>query len=109
MPRKPKVRGARAMLNKPGFQSTAAIVAEVDNSDAIDDDTRYYGPNATLAISDCDRKVSFDFDYDTPEGRANNLHKVDTLIKVLTEFREALAIEQKVYVKKRAENKTGYW
>lgn len=43
-----------------------------------------------LKISDCDRTVSLDFDGYDEDGRANSLHKIDTLVSVLTQFSEAL-------------------
>lgn len=91
--------GRREMLNRPGFQTTAAIVAEIENTEA--GLPRWGEPEYTLQLSDCDRSISFTLDMDTPEGRRNNLHKVDTMIRALTEFRKGLDIEQKRYARRK--------
>lgn len=69
----------RVFLNKPGYHSVGAILARCENN------------GYELVMSDCNHTVSFSIDaYDVP-GRENTLYKVDTMIRVLTEFREALA------------------
>lgn len=82
---------ARKWLNKPGHESAAFILAEVVRSNDRWLDT-------TLMIGDCDRKISLNFTSAWGENRegshANNLHKIDTLINVLTGFRAAVAQEQ---------------
>lgn len=96
--------GGRALLNSDGFQSTAAIVAEIedtsawsDGKDRDGDDLSAWGytPRYTLQLSDCDRSISFDLDMDSPEGRKNDLHKIDTIIRTLRAFRTGLAAEQR--------------
>ncbi len=47
----------------------------------------------TIEIADCERRVSLDVDIDTLEGRANSLHKLDTLVAALQVFRLALEEE----------------
>lgn len=47
----------------------------------------------SLEIADCTRHVSLEFDVDTLEGRANSLHKLETLIAALQVFRAALEDE----------------
>ena len=51
----------------------------------------------TLEIADCERRVSLEFDIDTLEGRANSLHKLDTLLAALQVFRLALEEEFEPY------------
>lgn len=77
-----RVEGKRAMLNLPGHQSTASIVAEI---------VREAGGwhEATFDISDCDRKISLSFGL-SAGSMENNLYKVDTIIDAAKTFRRAL-------------------
>ena len=86
MPAK-KIEGKRALLNLPGYQSTAAIVAEVVTDE--------YGAEASVQISDCTRKISLEFYAGRQEDHENNLHKVDTMLDALRVFRRALVKAQK--------------
>lgn len=96
-----KVHGKRAMLNKPGFESTACIVAEVENTYRM---TRTFNnkwsaePHYTFKIADCDRAIAFELDFETDEGMENSLHKIDTMIAALTAFRAGVATEQVRYL-----------
>ena len=56
----------------------------------------------TLEIADCERRVSLEFDIDTLEGRANSLHKLDTLLAALQVFRLALEEEFEPYDERAA-------
>jgi hypothetical protein len=95
MPDEKLVHGGRELLNPPGFQSTAAIVAEVRNS-KHPDNNRYYSQVALIQISDCDRKVTLDFaPGESPAQDEADLYKVDTLLRVLKDFRKGLVLEQK--------------
>jgi hypothetical protein len=51
----------------------------------------------TLEIADCVRAIGLEFDVDTLEGRANSLHKLETLIAALQVFRVALVDEFEPY------------
>ncbi|HYJ20832.1 MAG TPA: hypothetical protein VEW07_02270 [Solirubrobacterales bacterium] len=104
-------RGARALLNLPMHSSTAAIVAEIEDTTCWEDGEvrgkavdgkRAWSlePDYTLQIANCDRSISFELEFETSAERANNLHKVDTLIETLTRFREALADEQRLYAER---------
>lgn len=71
----------RVFLNRPKFHSVAAIYAAVGKGDRGE---------VQLKIVDCNRAVDLDFDgYDTG-ARENALYKIDKLVEVLTEFRDAL-------------------
>lgn len=108
----PRTRGVRRLLNPPGFDSTAAIVAEVEDTRNwqtgryrngtpldLDDETQWQlTPAATLQISDCSRSLVFTLHWDTAAGRRASLAKVDALVGALGEFRTALVEEQKLYV-----------
>lgn len=82
-----RVYGARALLNKPGFEGTAAIVAELTENQ--------YGWEVDLKISDCTRAISLDICdpslVDTDDARfGNDLEKVDILIDSLKSFRTGM-------------------
>lgn len=106
--------GARALLNRPPFHSTAAIVAEVeDTSDwkpgrngdgkriKPGSDSWTFEPEAMLAISNCDRTIQLEVDWETKAGRRNTLDKVDAMIEALQAFRDGLVIEQERYVARK--------
>jgi hypothetical protein len=106
-----RYRGARALLNRPGFHSTGAIVAEIEDTSGwrkgrdrdgkkITEDS-WITPEMSFQISDCTRSIAFCLDLETAAGRENSLYKVDTLIDALTEFREALVDEQALFVERR--------
>lgn len=117
-------RGGRALLNLSPHQTTAAIVAEVEDTrewkagevrgrpigtDADGEevtklsDLRWeLAPESTLQIANCDRSITFEIDWQTEGERANTLHKLDTMIEVLSDFREAVADEQRLYVERMA-------
>lgn len=82
-----QVEGRRALLNLPGFHSTAAIVAEVTHD--------RYGTNANVRISDCARGVNLEFYPAQAEYHENDLYKVDQMIDALRVFRRALVKAQK--------------
>jgi hypothetical protein len=46
-----------------------------------------------LCFGDCYRRVSFDFDLATPEGRAAGLYKIRRLAEVVDAVREAIELE----------------
>lgn len=82
-----KIYGGRSMLNLPGFESTAAIVAELVEG--------MYGWEADIKISDCSRQITLSIcnpaAADTDDLRfENDLYKVDTLIDTLKAFRTGM-------------------
>jgi hypothetical protein len=46
-----------------------------------------------LQIADCSDRVDLEFDVDSEAGRANSLHKLDTLISALRVFRAGIVAE----------------
>ena len=50
-----------------------------------------------LEITDCNDRIALEFDVDTEAGRANSLHKLDTLIAALRVFREGVVAEFEPY------------
>lgn len=114
MPKR-KFHGGRALLNLPGFHSTGAIVAEIENTskwkagkNAEGDplDKWNCAPRYTLQLSDCARAINLDLDWyessDDDGNDENNLHKVDALIDALTKFRAGLAVEIERYRDRQA-------
>ena len=103
----------RTLLNLPGFHSGAYVYTYVEDTSQRDlirqtwceDDCtccpQNFEPRMTLEIADCERRVSLAFDLDTFDGRANSLHKLDTLLAALQVFRLALAEEFEPYDKRQ--------
>jgi hypothetical protein len=92
-----QVHGGRSLLNMPGHHSTAAIVAECDDTvsrEINDDDDGYrLQPNITCKITDCDSSVNIEFDVSTANQLENSLFKVDAMIDALMGMRDGLIIE----------------
>jgi hypothetical protein len=96
------VHGGRALLNLPGHHSTAAIVAEVQDTSGWPADTdpngqeysRYSAcPTPKCYITDCGSSVAIEFDIDTANSLENSLHKIDVMVEALLGMREGLVIE----------------
>jgi hypothetical protein len=87
---KDKIVFARqAFLNLPGHNSTAAIVASITQGE-LNEHEDNQTVDVELHISDCNRTISFDFDLYNKAERENALYKVETIISVLTEFRDEI-------------------
>lgn len=109
-----KVRGRRCLLNDAGVESTAAIVAEVEDTRGWkpgryrkglplhwdEDATWSLSPDTRFQISNCDRSIAFSVGWETAGERRGTLRKVDRLIEALTLFRAALEDEQRLYVER---------
>jgi hypothetical protein len=99
----------RWFLNLPGFHGGAYVVAYVEdtherdlmvNVNCDEDCTRCpynFEPRMILEIADCNDSIRLDFDVDTEAGRANSLHKLDTLISALRVFRAGVVEEFEPY------------
>lgn len=107
-----RYHGRRALLNLPGLHSTAAIVAEVEDTstwragrdrDGDPINTSYQcTPKSMLQIANCDRSILFQVDVDDSGEMPNNLHKLDTLIDALVQLRAGLVVEQERYEARKA-------
>jgi len=103
-----KVLGMRALLNKPGFCTTAAIVAEVEDTSEWKPGRDKRGkrlerniePYTTLQVSDCYRAITFEIHWHSAKERKNVLHKLDTMIAALTAFRDGVEAEQERYAER---------
>lgn len=92
------------MLNRKGFQSTAAIVAEVEDTSAFapEDVDKWLHPSMLFQISDCDRSIQFEFSIRTQDEYRNSLHKLDTMLKYIGQFRDGLVAERDELRKREA-------
>jgi hypothetical protein len=99
-----KLYGERHLLNQPGFHSTAAIVAEIEDTADLAPLPDYApAPRYTLMISDCYKVVNIEIDFSSEEERENSLNKVDLMLSALTAFRQGLVKEQDLYAQREAQ------
>jgi hypothetical protein len=56
-----------------------------------------------LQIADCSDRIELEFDIDSEGGRANSLHKLDTLISALRVFRAGIVEEFDEYDRRERE------
>ena len=104
----------RWFLNLPGFHGGAYIVAYVENTsarglvpcDCYEDGcerAENFEPRMILEIADCDDRINLGFDVDSEAGRANSLHKLDTLIAAIRVFRKGIVAEFEQYDRRERE------
>jgi hypothetical protein len=105
----------RRFLNLPGFHGTAYVVAYVEDTRErgleygvyCDEECQHcphnFEPRMILEITDCNDRINLEFDVDTEAGRANSLHKLDTLIAALRVFREGIVAEFEPYDQRERE------
>jgi hypothetical protein len=91
-------RGARVdlelPLNRPEFDGGAAVRVYVqDTSRHPPWRRRPPKPQLILQISDCINEINLEFSVSSYEVRENSLHKIETLIDALVQFRAGLAAE----------------
>jgi hypothetical protein len=92
----------RWFLNLPGFHGGAHVVAYVEDTrerglqhcgGCQDENCREcpynFEPRMILEIADCNDRISLEFDVDSEAGRANSLHKLDTLLAACASFARA--------------------
>ena len=105
----------RTLLNLPGFHGGAYVYVYVE--DTSERDLLYrpdcdpdcercpenFEPRITFEICDGEDVVQLGFDVDTEAGRANALHKLDTLLAALGAFRAALIQEFEPYDRREQE------
>jgi hypothetical protein len=91
-------RGARVdldiLLNRPDFDGGASVRVFVqDTSRHPARRRRLPQPRLILRISDCINEINLEFSVSSYEVRENSLHKIETLIDALVQFRAGLAAE----------------
>lgn len=105
--KKKKLYGGRSLLNLPGHESTAAIVAEIENTSTWKAGKGHNGkdlkhtweaePSMMLQFANCDRSISFSTSIADKDEYSNTLHKIDTMIDLLVEFRSGIIVEYERY------------
>jgi hypothetical protein len=104
----------RVFLNLPGFHGGAYVLAYVENTSERElardcDDAECtrcphnFEPRTILELADCSDRIQFWFDVDSEAGRANSLHKIDTLLAALRVFRQGLVDEFAQYDERQRE------
>ncbi len=91
-------RGARVdldvRLNRLPFDGGAAVRAYVqDTSRHSCSRRRLPKPRLMLELSDCVNAINLEFSVASYDVRENSLHKIETLIDALVQFRAGLAAE----------------
>ena len=104
----------RWFLNLPGFHGGAYVVAYVEDTsarslvpcDCSNDEcerVENFEPRMILEIADGEDRINLEFDIDSDAGRANSLHKLDTLIAAIRVFRKGIAAEFEQYDRRERE------
>ena len=105
----------RTLLNLPDFHAGAFVYVYVEDTSErhltrdpyCEADCNCcphnFEPRMILEIADCNRRINLAFDIDTEDGRANSLHKLDTLIVALRVFREGIVAECDEYDRRQHE------
>jgi transposase len=103
MKRKDVIFERKEFLNLPGHNGMANIVAQIVGNNYKSDGEEYRSAYCKLDFADCSRVISMDIDLDDEYNRENALFKIDTLIDVLTEYRDV--VEKEAKYQKRLERK----
>jgi hypothetical protein len=85
----------RLFLNRdPNFPAyVIGIVQDTRDIPDADSDEPWKWGDIELKLGDCYRRVSFSFDMETREERANSLYKIRRLAEIVNTVREAIEIE----------------
>ena len=105
-----KFLGGRALLNGRGHQTTAAIVCEIEDVSKWESEQGDYVPlpEYIFQIANCDRSIAFMLDFGSAREHRNNLKKIDTMIRVLQEFRAGVDSSQDAYLKMKVERQQAH-
>lgn len=85
----------RLFLNPTSTGYTSYVLAEVESSQ----NGEYKWGHYMLTIADCRRRIQLEFALGTKQARRNSLKKINLLIDVLTQFRDALQKETELIEK----------
>jgi hypothetical protein len=96
-----RMYGRRAMLNRPGYESTAAIVAEVVENKGYGKEPEPFW-DVMLQISDCSRTICLSLrdpaDPETDDEQfENDMHKLDTIIDCVYELQKGMRKVRRLY------------
>ena len=84
----------------------AFIIAIVEDTREIEDAEDKKRGEIELSLADCQDRITFYFDLDTIEQRANSLLKIQRLSETINEFRKALETEiESISKRKSSKNK----
>ena len=86
---------SREFLNEDP-ELPAYIIGVVEDTRGISDedpDQSWNWGTVTLDLADCYRRVQFNFDMQSLEGRANTLRKINLIAEVVNAVRYAIAVE----------------
>jgi hypothetical protein len=85
----------RQFLNRDPTLPAFVIGVVQDTRDLPDDDPdqSWRWPTVELSFGDCYRRVSLDFDMETPQERAASLYKIRKLAEVVNAVRDAIELE----------------
>jgi hypothetical protein len=89
---------SRRFLNQINYHSTGSIMARISS------DSYSEIPYCDFYISNCDRTIFLEIDSSDEEDLKNSIHKMEQIIDVATEMKDAL-IKLKPYLKKLEEEK----
>lgn len=103
MEKKDVIFERKEFLNLAGHNGMANIIAQIVTNNYTRDDIQYRNAYCKLDFADCSRVVSMDIDLSDEYSRENALFKIDTMIDVLVEYRDA--IEREAKYQKRLEKK----
>jgi hypothetical protein len=82
LPRRKTFVRVRKFLNRPGFHSTAVVLAEIRREKQW--------ISSTLEISDCSRKISLAIDTHGKRNVDNTLRKLDLLADTIAQVRAGI-------------------
>ena len=86
----------RMFLNRNTDMRAFAIGIVEDTRDIPDDNEDDWNSAwIELVLADCYRHVSFDFNLNTKEGRANSLYKIRRIAAIVNAVRDAIEAEAK--------------
>ena len=81
----------RQFLNRRGHHAGAYVLALVERTEPTDDPD--FSAQVRLELTDCFRRVSFDFPMWTAHDRNNSVRKARMLADVLARFADAVELE----------------
>jgi hypothetical protein len=85
----------RIFLNRDLDMRAFAIGIVEDMRETPDNDDNDYSGWIELVLADCYRHVSFDFNLNTKENRANSLYKIRRIAQIVNAVRDAIEAEVK--------------
>lgn len=83
----------RLFLNRDEEYPAFIIGIVEDTSEIPTDEDGWKWGAIELKLGDCNRHVSFDFDLETRESRANSLYKINRIAQVVNAVRNAIQAE----------------